>query len=252
MHPLALLLLYGHVHSDGRRRRSIPQCVYNRCSDRSHRYQTKQTLHTAWSPVQDLSNHLFTPAVDSIFVATFVPLSAMSMGVHILSSPGPSFNTLQSVLIWVPEEDGGAARLAASVGDASRLQPRLQRCHRLETNTDVPVASAVLGATLHGVRVWQLHEVDHFWTDPQPPPSVGQLIIGSLRVGLQSQHTLVEIQRPIQILRQESHVVYPLELHLIRSLPLLRSSCHGHYSLPLLFVHSTPVRVRRYGCSSSA
>lgn len=68
------------------------------------------------------------------------------------SPPRLQLHALEAVGIWIPEEDGWAARHAACVGDVGRLQQGCQSVHVGHTQAEVPVAPAMLCGA--GVMGW--------------------------------------------------------------------------------------------------
>lgn len=76
------------------------------------------------------------------------------------------------------------------------------------TNAKVAVPAAVLGAAGQRVGVGQLHQVDHLGTDPQPGPSVGQLVVRAVGVDLQAQGAAVEVKAALQAGAQQRYVVH--------------------------------------------
>ena len=88
--------------------------------------------------------------------------------------PWPGRNLASSCCKAVPK----SSRRAIAFRTAWSLQWRRTdypaskagRAHRLEANAHVAVTAAMVGAPLQGVRVGQLHQMNHLRPDPQPPP----------------------------------------------------------------------------------
>mmetsp|Transcript_26918 Transcript_26918/g.68529 ORF Transcript_26918/g.68529 Transcript_26918/m.68529 type:complete len:202 (+) Transcript_26918:1289-1894(+) len=119
---------------------------------------------------------------------------------------------LQAVHVRVTEEHCRAAAHAHGVLDACSLQLLHQGLDVGHAHTEVAVTAAVLGAASEGVRVGQLHEVDHLRADPQPLATVRQLVVRAVRVDLQAQNALVKLQRALQVGNQQGHMVHTMIL----------------------------------------
>mmetsp|Transcript_34393 Transcript_34393/g.76388 ORF Transcript_34393/g.76388 Transcript_34393/m.76388 type:complete len:258 (-) Transcript_34393:315-1088(-) len=126
-------------------------------------------------------------------------------------APSLHLHHLQAVHVRVAEEDSRAARHAHGVRDAGCTQPLHQGLDALHTNACVAVTAPMLRAAIKGVRVWQLHEVNHLRADPQPCTTVRKLVVGAIRVDLQAENVLVEVQSSVQVLAEQADMMHPPE-----------------------------------------
>lgn len=60
---------------------------------------------------------------------------------------------------------------------------------------------------VQGVRVGQLHEVDHLGADPEPGAAVGELVVWAVGVDLEPEEAAVELEGALEVLADDGDVV---------------------------------------------
>ena len=126
-------------------------------------------------------------------------------------TPFLQLHTLQAVHIRVSEKDCSPTRHWTSVLDTCILQTILQWGNVFHANAEVTISAAVGGAAILRVGIRQLHEMNHFRTDPEPGSSVRKFLVRAVGIHLQTQSATVEIKGALQILAEDSDVMDSME-----------------------------------------
>lgn len=105
----------------------------------------------------------------------------------------------QRISIRVSRKDRWSPRFAERVADSSFVKYFFQLQDISDCYTGMTITPAMLWASCQWIRIWQLHQVDHLRTNPEPSTSVRKLVIWPSRIHLKTKEVLVECHRPFKI-----------------------------------------------------